>query len=402
VRSSVSSIEEIKGAIYRNRDSSLELLKTIVNIDSWTHYKEGVDEVGSIIAGKLRELGFNIEFIREEQFGNHVRGCRNMGSRPRILLVGHMDTVYPVGTARKRPFTIKNGRAFGPGVLDMKGGIIVMISALEALKDIGSDVYSKASLCVFLNSDEEILSPTSSNVMDEDARKSDLAVVFEPSRPNGGYVRRRWAVARIRIYTHGVASHAGWVATDRGVSAVHELVLKLGAIIRKISGLESIMFNIGVIRGGEAFNVVAPNAEAEISVRAPSMENLTTAVDLIREEVLAQVYLEGAKSNIEILSLWPPLIDNERNLKAFSYFQEAARELGQELILEDTGGGSDGNHLAQYVAVVDGAGAYGRYPHSPDEYIEVDKTFERAVIAARALEVFYRGYKQPREDIRGV
>jgi glutamate carboxypeptidase len=377
--------------IMREKAWWIEFLRNIVNIDSGTDYKEGVDRVGSIIAEELRNLKFDVNIIENNVYGNHILACRNKGSRPNILLVGHMDTIYPKGTAKERPFTIRNNMAFGPGVLDMKGGIMVMLSAIDALKNMDSRFYRDSSICIFLNSDEEILSPSSANKIDDEARQADLAVVFEPARPGGGYVRRRWSVARVKVTVEGISAHAGWVSLGGGVSAVHELINMLSAILSSMRGRERVLINVGVIRGGERFNVVAPYAEAELSIRAPTREEVE---EVIREtsHIVGKASGEGAKSALEVVTLWPPLLDTERNRNAFKCFQKAASELGKDLSMVDSGGGSDGNHISQYTAVVDGAGAYGEHPHSPREYIDIDRTFERAVIAARALEIFYEKY----------
>ncbi|MEM4969830.1 MAG: M20/M25/M40 family metallo-hydrolase [Sulfolobales archaeon] len=381
----------IAETIAREKEHWIEFLRSIVNIDSSTDYKEGVDSVGSIIAEELRSLKFDINMIKNDIYGNHILACRNRGSKPSILFVGHMDTVYPRGTVKHRPFTIKDNIAYGPGVLDMKGGIMVMLSALDALKNIDSRFYKNASICIFLNSDEEILSPSSADKIDEEAKQADLAVVFEPARPGGGYVRRRWSVARVKITVQGMSAHAGWISPRRETSAVHELVNKLSTILSNIKSKDRVLVNIGIIRGGERFNVVAPYAEAELSIRAPTKEEVE---GIIREisPVVGKASTEEVNSSLKVITLWPPLLDTERNRNAFRYFQKAANELGKEIFVVDSGGGSDGNHISQYTAVVDGAGAYGENPHSPLEYIDIDRTFERAAIAARALELFYKEY----------
>jgi len=383
------SIDIIAEAVAKSKEHWIEFLRDIVNIDSGTDYKEGVDLVGSYVAEKLKDLGFDINIFREEIYGNHILACRNRDVKPRILLVGHMDTVFPRGTAKERPFTIKGNIAYGPGVLDMKGGIMVMLSALDALRETGSKVYRNASICVFLNSDEEILSPSSSQKIDDEAKQTDLAIVFEPARPDGGYVRRRWSVARLRIISHGIAEHAGWISGGKGASAVHELIHKLIMLLEKLEGKGQVLINIGVIRGGDRFNVVAPYAEAELSLRAPTLEEIEGIIRNIIGDIINKTFYEGTKSELEIITKWPPLLDNERNRYALGYFQKAMHELGKELKIADSSGASDGNHISQYTAVVDGAGAYGEHLHSPREYIEIDKTFERTVITARALEIFY-------------
>jgi glutamate carboxypeptidase len=373
----------------RGKNRWIEFLRDIVNIDSGTEYKEGVDLVASIVSQKLKNLGFDVRRLREEKYGDHVLACINRDMKPRILLIGHMDTVFPKGTIKERPFFIKDNIAYGPGVLDMKGGIMIMLSALEALREIRSRVYQDASICVFLNSDEELLSPSSSQVMDEEAKKTDLAIVFEPARPGGGYVRMRWSVAWLRIAVQGVTGHAGW---RRGVNAVHELIYQLFTLLESFERKSQLLINIGLIRGGEKPSIVAPYAEAELGLRAPTLEKVEEAINNINVIINKTIY-EGAKNNLEIINKWPPLVDNERNRNAFGYFQKAAKELGKEVIAVDWMAGSDANHISQFTAVVDGAGAYGEHPHSPHEYIEIDKTFERAIIAARAIEIFYEEYK---------
>jgi glutamate carboxypeptidase len=160
-------------------------------------------------------------------------------------------------------------------------------------------------------------------------------------------------------------------------------------LLEKLEGKGQVLINIGVIRGGDRFNVVAPYAEAELSLRAPTLEEIEGIIRNIIGDIINKTFYEGTKSELEIITKWPPLLDNERNRYALGYFQKAMHELGKELKIADSSGASDGNHISQYTAVVDGAGAYGEHLHSPREYIEIDKTFERTVITARALEIFY-------------
>ncbi|MEM0439816.1 MAG: M20/M25/M40 family metallo-hydrolase, partial [Sulfolobales archaeon] len=291
------------------------------------------------------------------------------------------------------------GKAFGPGVLDMKGGIVVMIAALRALRDAGSRVLKDTSITIFLNSDEEILSPSSMHMIDAEASTSDLAVVFEPARPGGGYVRSRWGVARCLVKVYGRAGHAGWVSSGVAAgSAIHELVRRISEVLGYAEKRGDVLLNVGVVRGGERFNVVAPYAEAEIGVRSPSLESLKRAVSDMNN-IFARVQdIEGVRTEFHVMSMWPPLIETERNRDALKHFERAANELGRSLGVEDTSGASDANHISQYTAVVDGAGAVGGNPHSPDEYIDIDRTLERAVITARALEIYYEHAK---EMVRG-
>jgi len=248
----------------------LAFLEKVVNIDSGTHDKAGVDAVGELLSGRLRQLGFQVERSPQTQYGDHLVARKlGKGSR-RILFVGHMDTVFPAGTAARRPFRIEGGRAYGPGVLDMKGGDVSLLYALEALKETGSRFYGEVSMTVIFNSDEEVLSPTSKTIIEAEAKRADSACVFEPARPGGEYVARRKGVGKYYLTVHGRAAHAG-AQPEAGRSAVGELAHKIIAIHGLTDFGTGTTLNVGLVKGGERSNVVAETAYAEIDLRVPDI-----------------------------------------------------------------------------------------------------------------------------------
>ncbi|WP_033542849.1 M20 family metallopeptidase, partial [Planococcus sp. CAU13] len=242
----------------------IELLEQLVNTDSGSTDKEGIDRVGDILKGHYEAIGFVVEKIENEKNGNHLLFRQPDATEPKILLLGHMDTVFAKGTAAKRPFRREDGRAYGPGVADMKGSQVTLLFAMKYLAE--HDPAALRNVIVLLNSDEEIGSPTSCELIEETARPVDYALVMEPARKDGSLVSSRRGGGHYEMHVQGRASHSGG-APEEGISAIEELahkIIKLNALSDHANGVS---VSVGIIEGGEAVNMIPDRATGYIDVR---------------------------------------------------------------------------------------------------------------------------------------
>ena len=361
----------------------VEFLERLVNIDSGSYDKAGVDQVGDVLAVRLAALDFAVQRNPQKEYGDHVIGNKPGAGNQRILFIGHMDTVFPLGTVQKRPFRIEGERAFGPGVMDMKGGITCLIYALEALKSAVPEIYGQITMDVVFNSDEELLSPTSKPIIESRAKQAHAACVFEPARPGGEYVIQRKGVGKYILTVTGRAAHAGAQPED-GRSAIGELAHKIIALHALTDAATGTNVNVGVIRGGERPNVIADQAYAEIDMRVADLQAAQSIDQRIREIAAAQT-VPDTTCELSGGIQFPPMLPTEESTRLFETLQKAGRVLGLELRGIATGGGSDGNHAAQYTPTLDGMGPRGGGAHSDREYMETATLAERAKVTALFL-----------------
>jgi len=372
----------------------LTLLEKLVNIDSGTYLRRGVNQIASIIVPKLHELGFEVEQLAQPDFGDHLLARKGGTSIKKLLCIGHMDTVFPEGEAKRRPFRIDGDKAYGPGVLDMKGGIVVLLSSLYVLMKADPGLYQALDLTVLLNSEEEVLSPTSTPYIIREAQAADTVCVFEPARPEGQVVIKRKGAGKYYLTVHGKAAHAG-AQPELGVSAIEELaraILDFHALTDFEGGLT---INVGVVRGGSRSNIIAEHAYAEIDVRAVDQ----VQIERIQEEFnrICRPHRDGIRMELTGGIAFPPMLKTERSLELLRLIQEAGRELGVDIDEIPTGGGSDGNHASHYAPTVDGLGPQGTGAHSPDEILIVPTLLERSKVFALFIEKWHQSFA-PKED----
>ena len=214
------------------RDEQIELLARLVNHDSGTDDVLDVNRVGAILAERLEGLGFTLRRVATERFGDHLVGEKPGTGVRRFLFVGHYDTVFPSGTAKQRPFRIDDqGRAWGPGVYDMKGGLVALLYALRAHRETRTRAWAETTVAVVFNSDEERLSPTSRPVIEAEARRAHSVGILEPARPGGEYVMARKGAGTFHLEVTGKSSHAG-LQPELGASAIWDLAQKVAEVIR--------------------------------------------------------------------------------------------------------------------------------------------------------------------------
>jgi glutamate carboxypeptidase len=396
MRSGLAAVEpteltRLATVVAADEPAYLRDLQALVDIDCGSYTKTGVDEVGRWTAEALGRLGATISVRPDDVLGDTVVGVLDGDpSGPRALLIAHLDTVFPEGTVAERPFRIEDGIARGPGVTDMKSGLLAGLYALRALRihagagESGGAVLPFARLTFVANPDEEIGSPVSSPVIRELARDADVCLVLECARANGDIVSSRKGNLGLVATVIGRAAHAG-VEPEKGRSAVlaaAQLTVDLHALNGRWPG---VTVNVGVIEGGTRPNVVAERARLEIDVRAVTRDTLEAVEAEIRVLAAAPAVPDVVIELEEDARHWP-MEKLERSGHLVDLAVEVADRLGIELHDAATGGASDANTTAGMgVPTIDGLGPVGGLDHSPGEYLEVASIVPRTTLLAGLL-----------------
>ena len=364
------------------RDEFVDFLAHLAGLESPTDRPETQAQVQEVLAGALQDLGFDIRVVPGRETGGHLfaRPTRRGRGESSQLLVGHTDTVWPLGTLEKMPVREEEGRLHGPGTLDMKGGLTQAIFALRVLRAL--ELEPPALPVLFFNSDEEIGSPESKRYVRMLARRARRAFVLEPSLGSDGRIKTaRKGLGRFQITIRGRASHAG-LDPEAGASAI----LELSHVIQQLHALNDLergtTVNVGVIDGGVRPNVVAPLARASVDVRVRTMEDGRRVEEAIKA---LQPTTEGVRLEVDGAVAVPPLERTPRNRVLWAEAREAADALGLALDEGMAGGGSDGNTTSQFTATLDGLGCVGDGAHADHEHIEIDRSLERCALLARLL-----------------
>lgn len=373
---------------------AIAFLETLVDKDSGTHDRLDVKRVGDILARAFEGLGFFVERIPQTTYGDHLIASHQgtPGTR-RLLCVGHMDTVYPAGTAGSRPFRIEGTRATGPGVLDMKGGLTILLFALRALGETDSDAFREMDVSVFINSDEEVGSPSSRQIISDLALRHDAAIVLEPARPGGECVIARKGVGHFRMEVFGRQAHAG-SQPELGINAIWELAHKICAMQALNDPDRGTTVNVGVIRGGERSNVVPDYACADVDLRIWSVEEGDRIARAL-QEIAQRSTISGATGKLSGEVSTPPWQTGEATRRMLALLQQAGNHLGIEIKGVATGGGSDGSRTAQHIPTLDGVGPVGSRIHSPEEFLEMPSLRERTALLALFIETWYEQFLPP-------
>lgn len=373
----------MKNLIYGEQAEMLVLLETLVNIDSGSYDKEGVDAVASVLIDLYQQLGFMVEVFPNDKLGNNYRLLHEEASNPQVFIVAHLDTVFPKGTAVERPFTIKDNRAYGPGVIDMKASHVLTYFAIKGLVAQGSDAYKNVE--ILLNCDEEIGSPTSRSLIEKFAEGKSYALVMEPARVNGAIVSARRGVGTYELFIEGKASHSG-IAPKEGISAIQELSYKVQDLHALSRHDDGISVNVGLIAGGTSVNTVAPSASAEIDLRistdAQGIELNKMILDICEKNVV-----DGIKLKVTGGINRPPMMKTLESAGLVEIIKSEAKKIG--LNIEDifTGGGSDASFTAGVgIPTVDGLGPVGGHQHSDKEYLEINTLPERTLLFANTIQ----------------
>jgi glutamate carboxypeptidase len=382
------STQKILHDIGQRQEQMVGLLRQLVEHESGTYDKADVDRLGMFLREQLDGLEFQTELLAQERVGDHVVGRRPSRNGKQILLVGHFDTVFSHGTLAERPWRVENGRAYGPGVYDMKGGIAILLTALGALRRVGSPFWSETGITVFFNSDEEILSPTSAGPIDAIARACQTACILEPARPGGEYTFVRKGAGKFFMKIAGRAAHAGG-QPELGRSAALELAHKTIALHGLNDPTTGTTVNVGVMRAGERSNIICPEAYAEIDLRALDPEAMESAIEAMRQLAAAST-VPDTTTEFWGESHFPPLPRKPVNERLLGMMREVAAEVGFEARDIVSGGGSDGNHTGQIVPTIDGMGIGGDGAHTEREFGVLASLAERA----QALALFLHAWPE--------
>ena len=352
----------------------------LASLESPTHDKAAVDCCGADLARRLADLGGAVEFLRREASGDHLRVTFGDGAR-QVLLLGHFDTVWPVGQLEQMPVNERDGRLYGPGVFDMKAGIAIAMTAVKAL-DASRRHPADARLVMLWTADEERGSLTSRQAIEMEARRSDAVLVLEPSLSGGALKTTRKGCGEFHLVVRGVAAHAG-IEPEKGASAIQELAAQIIALGAYQDLDRGVSVNVGVIDGGTAGNVVAADARATVDVRVSTADDarrLQEAIGGLRPT------LEGTTIEIDGGFSRPPLERSQAVARLFGLAREVAAEMGRDLEEGGSGGGSDGNLTAALgVPTLDGLGAVGDGAHALHEHIVLADLPWRAALLAGVI-----------------
>jgi glutamate carboxypeptidase len=366
-------------------------LERLVDVDCGSYTKAGVDEVGGWVAERLLALGAEVRRHPHAELGDTLVGTftRDQAAEegPSVLLIGHLDTVFEPGTVAARPFAIRGDRAEGPGVSDMKAGLLTGLYAIASLRetvDEGSAWLPVERLVFVANADEEIGSPSSTPLIRELARDADVAFVLEGARENGDIVSSRKGMMDLRLTLHGRAAHAG-VEPHKGRSAVLEAAHKIVAIDALNGRWPGATFNTGVVRGGTRPNIVADEASVVVDVRGVQRQQLEEAEEAIRA-IAAWTTVPDITTEVELIARWWPMEKLERSSRLVDHAVALARSLGFPLTDAATGGASDANTTSGMgVPSLDGLGPVGGHDHAPGEYVEIPSIVPRTALLAGLL-----------------
>jgi glutamate carboxypeptidase len=365
----------------RQHRAMVSLLAELVGIDSGSYNKGGVDAVKDRLRVWLEAAGIACETFPNPSFGDCMmaRLPAAGGNRP-IVLMGHCDTVFPDGTAAHRPFRIDGNRAFGPGVCDMKAGLVMNSFVLEALRRFGVPCPPHG----LYTADEEIASPSSRPIIEAEAREARAVFNAEPGRPSGNLVSRRKGATFIELEVTGRAAHSG-AAHAQGVSAIEAMARKIQRLHRLTDYDLGTTVNVGLMQGGTAVNTVAARATAAIDVRFPTLNIMEKILGEVRE-ICNCCELPGSDSRILREGSFLPLEQDEASRALLDLYARSAAELGLEVAGEATGGSADSGFTAALgTPTLCGTGPVGGNAHTDDEWCRIDTMVPRAQALALTI-----------------
>jgi glutamate carboxypeptidase len=377
--------DRLRDAVAAREPRFLAELERLVNIDCGSYTASGVNEVADFVADALRELGADVRRVPHEpepgrhQLGDLVIGRLN-GAGPRLLVIGHMDTVFDPGTAAARPYRSGDGRAHGPGVTDMKAGLLAGLHALAALLEAGE----RPSVTFVANPDEEIGSTFSTPYIRELAPDHDAALVLECARANGDIVSSRKGIADYHLTLVGRAAHAG-VEPEKGRSAILEAAHQVLALHALNGRWPSVTVNAGVVEGGTRPNVVAERCELKVDLRAATVDAFDAAAAEV-ERIAASPTVDGVSVTVERIAGHPPMEKSAASSRLVDLAISIAGDLGFALADAATGGASDANTCAALgVPTLDGLGPVGGDDHSVDEWLDLSSVVPRTLLLATLI-----------------
>lgn len=373
---------KIHDSLKKQQDELLHFLSTLVLAESPSSDPAAQAPVQKILSNAYKALNFNVEHIPGQTTGGHllIRPTQQKANQLQQLLIGHCDTVWPIGTLAEMPLRIEGNIMHGPGAYDMKSGLTMMIFALRTIRELGLSLA--VAPLIFINSDEEIGSPESTPHIEKLAQQVCRAFILEPALgPDGRLKTSRKGVSNYQITVHGRASHAG-LDPEKGVSAI----LELSHVIQKLVALNDlengISVNVGIVEGGTRTNVIAAQSKAFVDVRTPTLadaERLDTAVKNL------QPTTPGTSLSIQGGISRPPMEQTTANQGLWQKAKAIGTEMGLNLEEGQAGGGSDGNTTSRFTATLDGLGPVGEGAHARHEQLQIDTLLERTALLTQLL-----------------
>ncbi|MGQ9517343.1 MAG: M20 family metallopeptidase [Anaerolineae bacterium] len=377
----ISILPAIHEAAHQRLPAMLDDLRALVEHESPTDNKGLVDRAQALLAERLAQAGASVERLPQEQVGDHLRAVwAGTGQRQPVLLLGHMDTVWPAGELRRRPARVEDGYFYGPGAFDMKAGLVIVIHAMEVLRQF--DLPLTRDVVLLVNSDEEWGSVSSRSIIEAEARRSDYVLVMEPALGPGMLTVGRKGVGRFWVRVQGRAAHAGR-EPEKGVSAIAELAQHI-LYLQSLNDLErGVTVTVGVVHGGTRPNVVPAEAVAEVDLRVPNRMEEERMASLIRQ---LTPYHPQAGVTVEGTVTRPAWEADSTCLALFHRARVVGEHLDMHLERGVSGGGSDGNFTAVMgIPTLDGLGPEGAGAHAVDERVAVESLPLRAALLAGLL-----------------
>jgi len=365
----------------------LTLLAELVNTDSESHDTTGVRKVLSRLADELASLGFRIRYLDGEEYASTLYAEYGPGGGEDVLLMGHVDTVFPAGTAKDRPFLIdaSTGRAYGPGVSDMKAGLVILLFAVRTLLDRFGSGLSRG-LRIVLNGDEEPGSPESRRHLAECLDGVRYALLLEPPDDGERFVVSRKGIGVFRLSANGRSAHAG-DGQEAGANAVHALLHALEHVLELADAKRGTTVNVGVIHGGDGPSIIPSEANAQVDIRVSTTSEAERIADAMRQ--IAQTpWIRGTKLQIQGGFHRPPMEPAEGTNDLIRVLRSVGDSLGFPVVFNERpcGGASDGNLItALGVPCIDGMGAIGGGAHTAEEWIDVTSVLDRTNLLAGVL-----------------
>jgi len=370
---------ELRAYFDERTEQMLDLLRRLVEIESPSTEKAATDRIGRFVAGLAREAGAAVTVVPQDRWGDHVLARWGEG-KGGFLLLCHLDTVLPLGTLAERPWRVADGKAFGPGSLDEKASLVIVLTALKGLRELG--LAPDRPVTVLFNSDEEVGSRSSRPLIEAEATRAGVVLCVEPARPDGSLKVWRKGTALYVISALGRAAHAG-ADHEEGINAIEDLahqVLRLQEMTDYETGTT---VNVGWVQGGTRTNVVPERAKVRVDVRVRTpaeARRIAAAIEGL------QPVLPGARLTVKGGLSRPPMEESPVTLEPFRRAREIGASLGLALTAGGTGGASDANFTAALgVPTLDGLGAVGYGSHSPDEHVLISSLPERAALMAALL-----------------
>ena len=372
----MSRLYDLQQFCRAERDWIVETTEALVRLESPTTDKAAVDCCGGELAARIDAIGGRVTRLPRTDRGDHLLAELGCGTN-QVLLLGHFDTVWPVGQLERMPLARSNGRLHGPGVFDMKAGIAIGMLAARALLETGAPPSFR--VVMLWTTDEEVGSATSRQAIEEEARRSAAVLVLEPSLPGGAVKTSRKGCAGYEVTVRGISAHAG-IEPQKGASAVQELALQIPRINALQDLARGLSVNVVQAWGGARANVIPDEAHALVDVRVPTGEAWKEVVAAFA--ALRQV---DPRTTVECRGWYdrPPLERTPGVVRLYDQARQVARELGFDLAEGGTGGGSDGNFTAALgVPTLDGLGAIGDGAHALHEHVDIASLADRAALVA--------------------